>query len=180
MGPLSRFVWELLRNVEAACWHNQWHREQEVLSQSLSGSDWPYGTMEAEGHWCNDPRCPSAAAHEWDKNKSTHASLGFKLGCISHFSGCSFSCTHTILAALTQRAAALGPWAHALVLQEVKPQPIVPYRAGYVTQVVHQVSTQRTVQQGISQRGRRAKDVSCHDGDKADPGRNEPSLARLW
>lgn len=99
----------------------------------------------------------------------------------SHFalSGRSFSRVHTISAALTQRAAALGPRAHALVLREVKPQPAVSYRAGYVTQVVHQVSTQRTVQQGVPQRGRRAKDVSCHGGDKADPGKNEPSLARL-
>lgn len=50
---------------------------------------------------------------------------------------------------LTQCAAALGARAHALVLREVEPQPVIPYGAGDVTQVVHQVPAQRTVQQGV-------------------------------
>lgn len=65
---------------------------------------------------------------------------------------------------LTQRAAALGARAHTLVLREVEPQPVVPYGAGDVTQVVHQVPTQRTVQQGVPQGGQRAKNIGGHGG----------------
>lgn len=63
---------------------------------------------------------------------------------------------------LTQCTAALRARAHTLVLREVEPQPVIPYGAGDVTQVVHQVSAQRTVQQGVPQRRRRAKNITGH------------------
>lgn len=57
------------------------------------------------------------------------------------------------LMTLTQWVGALRPRASTMVLREIKSQLAVSYRAGHVTKVLDQVSTQRTVQQGIPQWG---------------------------
>lgn len=72
---------------------------------------------------------------------------------------------------LTQGAGALR--LGALVLGEVEPQRAVPQGVGDLPQIVHQIPTQRVVQQGIPQRGRRAEVVPRHHGSKT-KGRKRP------
>ncbi len=56
------------------------------------------------------------------------------------------SSDHEAARLLTQPHGVLRPRASALVLWEVKPQRVVSYGLGDVSKVLHQVSTQRTVQ----------------------------------
>lgn len=74
-------------------------------------------------------------------------------------------------AVLTQGAGALG--LGALVLWEVEAQRAVPQSLGDLAQIVHQVSAQRVVQQGVPQRGGRAEVVPRHRGAETD-GRKRP------
>lgn len=86
---------------------------------------------------------------------------------------------HMAAQPLTKCDGALRPRASALVHGEIESQRVVTDGLGDVTEILHQVSTQRTVQQGIPQWGRGAKEIPCHGGDQAKPGRNNPSLTRL-
>lgn len=75
---------------------------------------------------------------------------------------------------LTQCDGALGPWTRAPVLREVKSQRVVSYGLGDLPKILHQVSAQGAVQEGIPQGGRGAIEIPCHGGDKRDS-----SLTRL-
>lgn len=67
---------------------------------------------------------------------------------------------------LTQCNGALGPQTSALVLWEIKPQRVVSYGLRDVTKIVHQVPTQRTVQEGVPQWGRGTVKIPRH-GEQA-------------
>lgn len=73
---------------------------------------------------------------------------------------------------LTQCDGALGLRTGTLVLWEIKAQSLIPDGLGDVVKILHEVSAQRAVQEGVPKWGRGAVEIPCH-------GRMTTSLTRL-